>query len=123
MTADAMQAASELAALLTQENAALRRLDFAAAVALLPAKEAACANLTPANGVPWPPEAASLGQRLVALAAENRALLEHAIVVQTRIVGIVAQAARPRQERSSYAPGGQRARSVPAPALTLSARA
>ena len=39
------RAAQRLADLLAQENAALKRLDFLAAVALVPAKEAALAEL------------------------------------------------------------------------------
>ena len=46
MSDDPLQAAQRLADLLAQENEALKRLDFPAAVALVPAKEAALAELT-----------------------------------------------------------------------------
>ena len=122
MTPDRITAAAALADLLAAENNALQRLDFRAAVALLPAKDAAMAALTAACVQPWPPAAATVGRRLLALAAENRALLERAITVQTRVVGIVAQAAR-QQTGQSYAPNGQRPQPTRPPATTLSARA
>ncbi len=46
MTQDLIDAATNLADLLTQQNAALKRLDFAAAMALSGAKEAALHQVT-----------------------------------------------------------------------------
>jgi hypothetical protein len=124
MSNDLVRAAQRLADLLTQENDALRRLDFTAAVAVVPAKEAALAELTkqPRPNAP-PPPLVALGQRLGGLAAENQALLERAIVVQTRIVRIVARAYAPSPATNRY--GGHN-RHTPAhrtTALALSTRA
>jgi hypothetical protein len=91
-----MQAGEKLADVLAQENAALKRLDFAAAVALTPAKEAALAELRQQQvPAPLPPPLLALGRLLAERAAENEVLLERAIAVQTRIVRIVARAAAP----------------------------
>jgi hypothetical protein len=122
MTADPTKAAAELADVLARENAALQRLDFPAVVSLLPAKEAAFAELAKREIQQLPPEAAVLGRRLMTLASENRTLLERAITVQTRIVGIVAQVAR-QEKHKSYSPKGQRLQPARPPAMTLSARA
>jgi len=126
MTTERMRAAASLADVLARENAALQRLDFAAAVALVADKEAALANLVSQGEAgsqqSLPPEAVSLGRQLQALAAENRTLLERAIIVQTRVVGIIARAARPPSARS-YAANGQHNQPRRAAAITLSARA
>jgi hypothetical protein len=126
MTADRLRAAAALADVLARENAALQRLDFPAAVALLAGKEAALANLTALGEAmqhqPLPAEAAPLGRQLHALARENRALLERAITVQTRIVGIIARAARPPGGRS-YAANGQHRQPRRPGAMALSAQA
>jgi hypothetical protein len=126
MTANWLRAGAALADVLARENAALQRLDFPAAVALVADKEAALANLA-AHGEemqqqPPPAEAVTLGRHLNALAAENRTLLERAITVQTRIVGIIARAARPPTARS-YAANGQHSQPRRAAAMALSARA
>ena len=126
MTANRMRATAALAEVLARENAALQRLDFAEAVTLVADKEAALANLvaqgeaTPQQ--PLPVEAATLGRHLQALAVENRALLERAITVQTRVVSIIARAARPPAARS-YAANGQHSQPRRAAAMALSARA
>jgi hypothetical protein len=95
-----LQAARRLADVLAEENDALKRLDFVAAVALVPAKEAALAEMTrpPMPGI----QRSALGQRLGRLAAENQALLERAIEVQTRIVRIIARAAAPQPALIRY---------------------
>ena len=106
MSKDPVEAANRLADVLARENAALKRMDFSAAVALVPAKEAALAEMT--RDRPPPPAGArspallALGQRLSGLAEENRILLERAVAVQTRIVRIVARAIAPAQEGARY---------------------
>jgi hypothetical protein len=115
------EAAQRLADLLAQENAALRRLDFLAAVALVPAKEAALAELEklPRGSMIQ----TGLGQRLSALAKENQALLERAIAVQTRIVRIVARASAPLAAATRYDGYGGRAPQTRAAALAVSTKA
>ncbi|HVZ10501.1 MAG TPA: hypothetical protein VHC04_21525 [Rhodopila sp.] len=105
---DPLKAAADLADVLTLENAALRRLDFPAAANLLPAKRAALEALSAAGAIsqPLPATATSLGRRLMTLAAENRALLERAMAVQSRILGIVARASRSASNQG-YGPKGQ----------------
>jgi hypothetical protein len=121
MSTGLLDAAQHLADLLTQENEALKRMDFPTAVALVPAKEVALAELTK-QPVPnaMPPPLAALGRRLGGLATENQALLERAIAVQTRIVRIVARAATPPPAVTRY---GGRAPSNRAAALALSTSA
>jgi hypothetical protein len=120
MSTGLLDAAQRLADLLTQENEALKRMDFPAAVALVAAKEAALAELTkqPKLGV-VPPPLAALGQRLGGLASENQALLERAIAVQTRIVRIVARAAAPPPAATRYGGPGGRNPAARASALAL----
>ena len=106
MSKDPEEAANRLADLLARENAALKRMDFSAAVALMPAKAAALAEMT-RDPLPPPANARSaalsaLGQRLGGLAEENRILLERAIAVQTRVIRIVARAITPAQEGARY---------------------
>src|SRR4051812_18134383 len=126
MTDEKLQLAATLADVLEQENEALQRVDFVAAVALLPAKEAAIAALAahadPIASPPPAPAAAAVGQRLMTLAADNRVLLERAIIVQTRIVSIIAKAARPPTPRS-YGAQGQQGAAPRAAAMALSTSA
>ena len=119
-----MVAAHCLADVLTQENDALKRLDFAAAVALAPAKEAALTALTkqPPIADP-PPPLIALGQLLGGLAAENVVLLERAVAVQTRIVRIVARAGAPPPCAKRYGGEGRRPPSGRTGAMALSTRA
>ena len=129
MSADRLRAAGALADLLAEENAALQRMDFTAAVALLAAKEAALADMIARGGAvpanPPPPAATALARRLAQLAEENRALLERAIATQTRVVGIVARAACPPALQAYGAAGHSRqlGRSTRPAAVTLAARA
>lgn len=119
-----MDAAHRLATLLAQENDALKQMDFPAAVALVPAKEAALADLTKQPRMETiPPPLAMLGQRLGGLANENQLLLERAIAVQTRVVRIVARACAPPPAAVRYGSHGGRAPSNRAAALALSTRA
>jgi hypothetical protein len=115
------EAAQRLADLLTRENAALKRLDFPSAVALVPAKEAALAALEKAPR--GSTALTGLGQRLSALATENQALLERAIAVQTRIVRIVARACAPLPAATRYNGYGGRKPQTRAAALAVSTKA
>lgn len=89
MTLD--DAASQLIDLLERENAALAMLELPAATALLAQKQAAAAAfaaaLEQAPGI-VPAQA----EHLRAVAERNRRLLEQALLVQRRVVGMVARA-------------------------------
>lgn len=121
MTEERLEAAERLANLLAHENEALKRFDFPAAVALLPAKQAALADLTkpPAPVM----QASAVGRRLIGLAAENQLLLERAIAAQTRIVRIVARASAPPAAVTRYNGYGGRTSSARTAALAVSTRA
>jgi hypothetical protein len=127
MSDERMKATQRLAGVLEQENEALKRLDFPAAVALLPAKEAALTELakSPVGSL----RQTSLALRISALAVENQGLLERAIAVQTRIVRIVARAYAPPPATTPYNGRGNRqgyGARAPAPradALAVSTRA
>jgi hypothetical protein len=123
MSDDLLDAGERLAAVLAQENDALKRMDFGLAVALVPAKEAALADMTKQPPERVSPPLAALGLRLSRLAAENQALLERAIAVQTRIVRIVARASAPPPAAVRYGGHSGRTLSNRAAALALSTRA
>jgi hypothetical protein len=123
MTQDLVDAANVLAKVLERENAALSRLDFAAAVTLGQAKEAALSGMTKAgSALPsadrsvLPP---ALGKHMRRLVAENRKLLERAITIQTRIVGIIVRAGAPPAPEQ-YVAGGLKGQRHRAPATALS---
>jgi inactivated superfamily I helicase len=123
MSGTVLEAASRLADVLVQENAALQRMDLPAAVALVPAKEAALAEM--ARDTPLPANALSpailaLGRRLADLAEENRILLERAIGVQTRIVRMIARAIVPARETEHYRHPDDRTKSVRTMAVAIS---
>ncbi|MBV8458150.1 MAG: hypothetical protein JO122_16215 [Acetobacteraceae bacterium] len=94
-----------LAEVLEAENAALRALDFPRVTALLEEKRRALAML----GRMGAPATPVLG-RLQQTAKENRELLERAVLIQGRIIGIVLQAAVPKPR--GYAAGGYAARGL-----------
>jgi hypothetical protein len=124
MTDDLLEAAQRLADVLAEENEALKRLDFPSAMALLPAKDAALADLTrQPRPSPPPLPLAALGRRLGGLAVENQTLLERAIAVQTRIVRIVARAYAQPPAVARYNGYAGRAPSHRTAALALSTRA
>jgi hypothetical protein len=116
-----LKATQRLADLLAEENLALKRLDFSAAVALIGQKESALADLTAPPAVLLPPTA--LAQRLLTLAAENQTLLEHAIMVQTRVVRIIARSAAPTPAATRYNGYGRPPNTHRAEALAVSTRA
>lgn len=90
-------AATRLLHVLTAENAALARMDLAGASSLLAEKTMAAAGFDaallgrPAFG------AGGFAASLKIAAAENRRLLERAMAVQTRVLGVLAQAAKAAQ--------------------------
>lgn len=117
-TPSLIAAAVRLADVLQTENAALAALNMAAAARLLPEKLAAADAFAVAQaGTAAGAAAAAKGrqagrhgieldavaQRLQVLAAENRRLLQRAMLVQGRVIATVAKAARATAERA--APG------------------
>lgn len=127
MTAPLLAAAARLAQVLTDENAALLALDAPAAAALLTEKLAAARELAEAAAQrPAPrqtPESAGLALRLRDLAEENRRLLEHAILVQGRVLDMVARAARQGAAQSSGRYGASGAAAAAGGAMALHVRA
>jgi len=121
MTHDVTAAAEHLAEVLAQENAALEALDLRGAAGMAEAKRlAAAAFLAALPGSRAP--SAELARRLGALAQENNRRLEHALTVQRRIIGMIAQAVRGTTRIPRYGSTGAMAVGRP-PAFTLSARA
>ncbi len=126
MTPDLVQTASGLADLLARENDALRRLDLTGAAEMFEAKRRALEAFAAAQGSGGTIPGASgpareVAGRLTTLANENRALLERAITVQSRVLGTLARAAQPAVSRYG-ARGGPAFDDRRAP-LALSARA
>jgi hypothetical protein len=118
-------AARRLSEVLDRENTALKAMDIRRATALLPEKSAAIADLTASGEAPGTADPArdlaGIARRLEGLAAENRRLLERAIVVQQRVIGIVARAAASAARAPAYGAHGRMER-VTRP-LAFSARA
>jgi len=119
--------ASLLADTLADENAALRALDLPRAAAMLADKQRAAAGFMAAQSDPI--EAAQtdvakqLALRLQTLAQDNRILLERAIAVQGRVIGVIARAAAPTVAPSGYGAQGKPCQAVRPTAFALSARA
>ena len=119
MSKDLIAAGNALAATLEAENAALAALDLPRAVGMLADKQRAVADVAAADPVRGPRHEAAerMAHRLRGLALENKRLLERAITVQRRVMGVVALAA------SSAAPTGYgRPRKDRVSAFALSAR-
>ena len=121
-----IEAAVALADTLMRENAALLAQDLAGAAAMLERKQAAAAAFAAAQAEDTAPDAADadrqrLAARLRDLAAENRRLLEQAIRVQGRVIGIIGRAAAPKPPVAGYGATGAAARGVVAPVI-ISAR-
>jgi hypothetical protein len=127
MTETLVTAAARLAAVLARENDALAALDLPAAAGLVAEKRAATEALERSQaGMPAvarDPGLAAAAERLRALAEENRRLLERAIAVQGRVIGIIARAASQAVALPGYGAGGDRTRPRQGPAMALSARA
>lgn len=116
-----------LAHTLAEENDALRRLDIACAVALLPRKQAETRHFVAAQPelhVLDPGECAlahEIAARLTAAADENRRLLERAIAVQRQVIATVLRAVPAAQPALRYgATGARRDNTAP---ISLSSRA
>jgi hypothetical protein len=127
MNSDLIAAASLLADTLVAENTALAALDLPRAAAMLADKQRAADGFIAAQAMPVaaPRHEATERtlRRLQSLVAENRALLERAIVVQGRVIGVIARAAAATVAPAAYgAPASRRHASRPA-AFALSARA
>jgi len=120
-----IMAARRLGEVLERENAALKAMDIRRATALLPEKSAAIADLTASGEASGKENSAhdltALARKLENLAAENRRLLERAIVVQQRVIGIVARATASAAREPAYGAQG-RMRRITRP-LAFSARA
>jgi flagellar biosynthesis/type III secretory pathway chaperone len=127
MTRTVIDAADQLSALLEQENAALQRMDIPSATALVEAKQQAIAELVAARGQATPTDAAEIQastQRLSDLAAANRSLLERAMLVQDRILGMIATALpRASGREGGYGAAGRNVTPNALPPMALSARA
>ncbi len=110
MTSELNNAALRLCDVLEAENEVLAKLEFGRIGALQAEKQKALAVL---NG--FAAEAANpatrrnpaLGARLQRLADENRRLLEQAIMVQKRIMAVLAGAARTAQAPIGYGSRGR----------------
>lgn len=136
MTPELIAAAVRLADTITRENAALAALDLTGAAGMLAEKNEAASTLIAAQAIiarrgpirlpGWQRgEAEQLAARLRTLAQENKRLLEHAIAVQGRVIGMVARAAAgsdTAQAGPFYGARGGRSAARPA-AMALSARA
>lgn len=120
-----IEAAVALSDTLMRENAALLVHDLAAAAAMLERKQAAAAAFEAAQALAEPPAPDPDRQRLATqlrdLAAENRRLLERAIRVQGRVIGIVARAVTPQPAVARYGATGAAAPGAVAPVI-VSAR-
>ncbi len=90
-----IEAAARLADVLGAENAALEALDLPRAAGMLADKQQAMAALVAAQAAPriglQVVVLQPLAKRLGDLAARNKMLLERAIAVQGKVIGIVAR--------------------------------
>ena len=119
-------AATRLADILEQENAALAALDFAAAAALLAVKQDALEALEAARRLPRsaaPPDLAAAAERLAGLAAENRSALTRAMAAQSRVLSLVMGAAHKALPAAPRYGAQGRLETTARPALAISARA
>ncbi len=116
-------AAARLVELLTQENAALAALDLPRAAAMLAAKQDAIARLAAAQDVADRAALQALASQLQALATANGALLERAIAVQSRVIGVVASAIPRAVNAPRYGARGGIAQAGRPAAFALAARA
>lgn len=124
-------AGQRLARALEQENAALKALEFGSISAFLDEKRAALDGLHAVTSEPVTElnEADASGLRALAgqlqtLAGENKMRLERAMMVQNRIMAVIASAAREAQVPREYgALGGRRRSARDAGAVALVVRA
>lgn len=131
MTQELVQSAIALAEALAEENRALESLTFAQAATLLEAKTRATSAFITAQAreASAPPGARTRRQqleptvvRLRDLAAENKRLLERAIIVQRRVIGSIVDAIPKAGSAPRYGASGAFAGGHVRP-MALSARA
>jgi hypothetical protein len=102
------EAVRRLSALLVEENAALKAMDFARAGGLLAPKHAAADALAAAWRAAEPGTVGNETMReLGRLADENRLLLKRAMRVQRRVLDLVAKAARSTPAVTRYGAAGK----------------
>jgi hypothetical protein len=127
MSKELIAAASLLADMLAEENAALAALDLPRAAAMLADKQRVVAGFLAARdaqSVAMPDAVIEpLARRLQSLSQENRTLLERAIAVQGRVIGVIARAAVPATAPSGYCAHGTAGYTARPPAFALSSRA
>jgi hypothetical protein len=127
MSQDLIAAARLLADTLADENAALTALDLPRAASMLADKQRAVTGFLAACDAERTTTVhatiAPLAQRLRSLSEENRALLERAIAVQGRVIGMVVRAAAPRVATSGYSAQGTLGHNARPTAFALCARA
>jgi hypothetical protein len=120
-------AANQLADTLAAENAALAALDLPRAGAMLADKQSAVAGFLAAceaqDAATWNAVTEPMARRLQALSQENRALLERALAVQSRVIGVIARAAAPAVAPSGYCARGAGGHATRPAAFALCARA
>jgi hypothetical protein len=120
MIDDLIAAGTLLSDALEAENTALIALDLPRAAGMLADKQRALAGLAAAPTEPGSHEAAErMARRLRALAVENKRLLERAIAVQGRVIGVIARASTAAAAPVGY--GAARTRRPPPFALSAKA--
>ena len=119
-------AVGRLCDVLEAENAVLTRLEFGQVEAFQQDKKEALAALNghaaDATGLMTIKHPAQV-VRLQRLVTENRRLLEQAILVQKRVMAVLASAARTAQAPVGYGGTGRRPSNTAAPAVALIMRA
>jgi hypothetical protein len=127
MSQELIAAASLLADVLAEENAALMALDLPRAASMLADKQCAVAGFLATCDAQNPAMSHAmlepLARRLQSLSQENRTLLERAIAVQTRVIGVIAHAAVPAVAPAGYSARGATGRLARPTAFALFARA
>ncbi len=125
MNEDLVSIAIRLAEVLQRENTALAALDLARAASMVAEKRFASDAFALAQSVTGElerqPKVIEVATRLRGLAEENRQLLERAIAVQSRGIGVIVRATPPTPT-PRYAASGTLSRTVRPAALTLSTR-
>ena len=117
-----VEAAERLADILVVENTALRALDLPRVAQCL-AEKTAAVTACQASDPNTPAVSRPMVERLRALAAENRLLLERAIAVQNRVIGMIAGAMPRPPGAQGYGATGGRTRSQPAVPFAVLRRA
>jgi len=122
-----LEAAAALATVLAEENAALAVMDIPRANALLATKIAATDRLVLAMRppvAPLPAQGRAQAGQLRDLAAQNKILLERAMVAQNRVMACIARAVpKAMAQGGPYGAGGGQSRPRNMPAVAFSARA